>query len=846
MQITIHQATFGELNGGWDLLSTSMSDSDLVRKLRFKTDLQDRPPSGINWEPAIRGFVEGEFYLLTKTYLDNSPQVRTGRVFSHSLLIKTEDLEFINNLEILLSHFSETINKSIQLKPINYQYNSTNVLTLDRAIIPRFNKVIHCLAESPNHQNIIVWVGQEYFDSVVSVVWNKLSKIERENFSFGLNFNPKEALKSRLNLITIPLSIENKWLNTEYCVVRKNDSFKLTSIFELYLSGDPETFEKINNFLKEIEASASQIEDLAFIAKTIPTYENLNSVNNFNSINTLYQIISEYSPNESKGKFIKQKVLTKFCEIIKTSNEKEILALRNIKTKSYENSETKLSQTFKEWIHTNLFSFHANEKKDYTPVVSQYKSKDKANWWHIVLRKEIKQFLNNVTAEKCNIIWKWILNDVSVLESIGLEINPTKSVEDALLRTFPDKMNSDLLSKVRKFGLSKNWLKLHAISLFREFELEEALSKQLHVDTDKKYLEGINIITDLANPKQVIDFSINNNDLRLIQISGKLCHKNPALLNNLEVSNLNWQLIWIEAIKNGNNIDDGLINPRVQIYKLFDSLIEGYEIQEKLLEEISLSQYANFLEYKNRNKVWQRIPQKIRDNFLSKTATEFLEKLSRNTSLEVPDDRLLQNYITNSRAIADYLYYNRDNFKAVLPLFIKFTDINENILTDYVYNFRGVLDVIDAVQLGQLVAKRKYYRVVEAIYRKANRNSPFLVALNECYFLLGLWDQGFIALNGLLRNIRFTEDMWWEAFQELSYNLYQNGPTDRKIWVEAGGHEYDLLTNRAAKEIWIDALRKLRNGGCEGITIQSLIEKMLRNHKNNERLKALKELRYKL
>ena len=83
MAITIHQAICGEQNKSWELLRTTLIDNSLAKKIAFQTDLQDSPPSGLKWIPVIRGFLFGDFFLLIKTYTDNSPDVRNGRVFSH-------------------------------------------------------------------------------------------------------------------------------------------------------------------------------------------------------------------------------------------------------------------------------------------------------------------------------------------------------------------------------------------------------------------------------------------------------------------------------------------------------------------------------------------------------------------------------------------------------------------------------------------------------------------------------------------------------------------------------------------------------------------------------------------
>jgi hypothetical protein len=99
---------------------------------------------------------------------------------------------------------------------------------------------------------------------------------------------------------------------------------------------------------------------------------------------------------------------------------------------------------------------------------------------------------------------------------------------------------------------------------------------------------------------------------------------------------------------------------------------------------------------------------------------------------------------------------------------------------------------------------------------------------------------------GAITKIEVSDDEWWDAFTELSYRLYNSGPTENKIWIQAGGKEYDLLTKGTGKEVWIAALQKLKKGGCTGLTVKKLLKAMVEEHSKNDELKTLKNLYSKL
>ena len=88
--IRIEQAIYGEQDGH-NLLKSSFENSNIPKRLSGFTDLVDRPPTRVLSKPIIRGFYEEEHFLLIKSFPDLSEEVRTGRIFSHALILKKEE-----------------------------------------------------------------------------------------------------------------------------------------------------------------------------------------------------------------------------------------------------------------------------------------------------------------------------------------------------------------------------------------------------------------------------------------------------------------------------------------------------------------------------------------------------------------------------------------------------------------------------------------------------------------------------------------------------------------------------------------------------------------------------------
>jgi GTPase-associated protein 1, N-terminal domain type 1 len=839
--ITIHQATCGEQNKAWELLKTTLGENSIAKKIAFQTDLQDSPPSGLVWSPVIRGFLFGDSFLLIKTYPDNSPDVRNGRVFSHCLIIDKSDLQYISDLSPLLAVFKLELDKTIQLEPIILTAEQQETVVLKDVLQLRFNKVIQSFIKFTGNSEPIVWIGQKHFEIVVCKLWQMLSPTQRENFHFGINFNSSEVAKDKMSFVVVPDNAENKFENKGFTIIRKEDSVELKEFSEQFLAGEANAISRIKNFIEAIQAPKPSHKEISTIAKGVATFENIDKEKDLKLLNTLSNIVARFSPDEGKGTTFKMKLVERISLLAEKANESDIFLLRNFQIKSFKGSEKKLSLSIDKWIFNYLLDENQNQKVNYVPFIVQIAEADQGNWLVKLISKNISNFLSNVKATGVKTVWQWIKNDVQILKTISTEIENTKAAEMFFVDSLP-KADNNILSEVKIFSAQRKWFRLHATILKSQFDFEEAIKEQLKVDSDKNNFEGIEIIADGVKPNEIVSFSIVNGDKRLIHLSGKFCKANAKLLTNIQIENTNWQEVWLAAINNGNKVFEGIKEPLKSAHLLLDLLINGKSVNEGLLEKISETDCANVLNYANRNNLWSKLPSKIKGKFLVKTSSTFLQALSDNSTFQVPEDTALSNYIL-SNAISDFLYHNRSSIKNVLPIFNTYSQLQEHILRDYINNYGGRIDVVDAIQLGQLVNARMYISAAETILTKAYFSKSFKQALKECYSILSFFQRAAAITLLQLSDTSISIDEWWLAFIQLSYTLYDEGPTQSKIWTEAGGKGYDIETKGSGKEVWIAALQKLRKGKCAGdITVKKLLKTMLSENKKNEELKTLKDL----
>ncbi|MDP1880830.1 MAG: effector-associated domain EAD1-containing protein [Parachlamydiaceae bacterium] len=846
MSIEIHQALYGEHNKGWDLLSTTLADNSLAKKISFKTDLQDSPPAGISWKPVIRGFLFNDHYLIIKTYLDTSKDVRNGRVFSHCLIISKKDIQKINDLGELFSVFNPEINKSISIQTLLVESDAKKNIDLSSSLSLRFNKAIKGFVAIENYNNTIIWVGQEDYEKVVCRFWQLLSFPQRASFNFGINFDPNEIPKDKINFIVIPENLEAKFDNKGYCIIRKNDSVTLTEFSEQFLARESNATTRLSGFINALDIKMDDLEtkEISTLAKGINTYVNLITLKDLKLFYTLSNIVANYSPEAKQAVDLKNKLIEKVCAVLESVDKDEALLLKKFPLKSFNYSEKKITSSIKHWMGNYLFSEKENKTIDFTQLLTQiYDQKNSKNWLVKIFLEKVSNFLEDIDQKKVTIIWQWVINDAKILELISSSINNLKTTESVFISSFPSSLNdTSTLNLLKEFFIEKAWLRLHAIVVKLQYSLEIALIEQLKVDLEYNYFEGLEIILEDVKPVDIINLAVKNGDNRCISVAGWHCKKNSKLLEKLQIENIHWQRIWYSAIEHGNKVTDGIKEPKKIVYDLLDSLINGKKVSEELFEKISETEFTSLLDYPNRLKIWSKIPVKLRNNFLDKTSKELLNSLSKNSSFEIPIDNDLSNYLL-LKGINEFLILHSKNIKNVLPILKAFT-LPEKFIYDYVSGYNSKLDVIDAAQIGKLIFARRHYNTAFAIYQKATKTNNWKIALAECYTLLGLATQLSIAFWGIINDIEITSEQWWQATEDIIIDLYPNGNSITRVWKNAGGKEADLLINATAKEVWGDLISKIRKGTFKKSTMNDLLSEIKKNYYDtNEQFKLIFDLR---
>jgi hypothetical protein len=829
MQITIHQALFGDKKDSLSLLKTTLPNEKLAHKICNSTDLSDR---GQNWSPAIRGFAIEDNYIILKTYSDISPGMRQGRVFSHALIIEKKDLSRINNLEVLYNHFQNEMNKDLDIQPIIYSDREFSG-TIDK------DRIIKA-AEGLLNEEQIVWIGQDNFPNAIATLWKNFKATTRFEFKFGINFNPTSV--SNQNIVCTPDFLLPKWQNTKFCVVDKEDKVIKPSQAALFLvSGDKNS--NFHSFLEQIGYEPTSLKQLSLLEKGLDTFTNLESNNDFNEVFNLFNILNvNKNTSEVKNDLI-VKVIQRLIQIIPNVGSQSINALRKLKlTRELIILKTELEEAIRNWSENKLFDSNFNLTNDTGKVLGNIIANDSEEWWIKTVKNQLKIFFSEWKKEYAPFVIKWLNGDLqNIIKALSEFFNSAKEIENDLqkqLALSPNNLND---TEFKKFCLKNKWFVLHARILINS-KANNIIEEQLSIDS--KDTKGLKLISENISGALFLKSTIKNNDDRLNVISGSLIINDRKLLSEMNISSANWQKILLEVIKIEPVLSKLFKKPYQDfLFPVFDILIDGSPVEDDLLSLLSKTEYRDIKEYTNRKELWGLLSEDVKENFISAT----VKSISTNIDfLEAEYEDAIKKKINSNEFVDFFINANKSDVGKIVNLFIKFDISDEKFLYIFLQQTNTTFNSIDAQKLGKLVYNKKWRNCLSIIQSKAINNQSFKVAFQDCCGLLSFFAYGNAVWQGLITKVYISNSDWWQSLEDLLCKLYPEGPIDNKIWKRAGGDESELQHKSTGKEMWRNSLHKLNNGGTKKITINNLLIETKKDFPNNNDLNILIEIKKKI
>lgn len=837
--IIIHQATFGDKAGGYALLSSSFDDESIPKRIGNSTDVHDRPVGEVLSDPIVRGFLIDDYYLVVKSFPHVEEGIRLGRVFSHSLFIHKNDIEKISNLSGLLDLLMVEMNVKATVLPIQFVERSASF----ESPIPIKGRAAYGVKGLLNHgefSNTLAWIGKADFFDFLCRIWAEFPKHLRKDIFFGAAFDPRKVNDDSIKIVHVDPELAFKWKKSGFLVVEESSEAELKKESEFYLGGVKNRASSLESMIKIFKLHCDQISDLTVLEKVIATFQTLGSDASFGDLILFADLVSKYNPDPLSAANEKNQLLSKITLRMPLAKAKETLALRKVNWKGFKMPELAIGNALQDWGKLAVVGSY-NTKEITKVIVSAFlESKDKEGWWHSSIRKGVLSQLKNRAGNHAKVIWEWIQLEPRLVAFLADIANQGIPRQGDLLEQLLD-LEESTAREVIAISKKMNWLELHGKLLVQILPIEQALFTQLEIDTDSNHFSALKLMAKEVSEKEFVRCSISIGDKRLLEISAELVVMHSSLLENIDVQNQNWREIWLKAILKGAQPWKGVSNPQNALFELLDLLIADKGVDSQLINSLADTHLIDLSNFHGRKEIWDVLPGRSRDRYLSATAHACVVGFDRRTiqiaSIEKPlSDKMGQEEFFRGIAVDKNI-----QLASKIALFQHFPTIPSRHLQILLEN--NHLDSVEATKVGNLILDKGWANVARYLLQRVSSRRDLGVALSLCYSLLSFWERMEVRIRGYA-DVSVSTEEWYYSFAEICSELLEKGPSQNGIWENSGGTNGDLLVGSTGKETWIHALNQIKKGKAE-VKIGTLLRELQKGFPMNEKLKIIEQVRPK-
>ena len=521
------------------------------------------------------------------------------------------------------------------------------------------------------------------------------------------------------------------------------------------------------------------------------------------------------------------------CDALSGARAEEILRLRNLQLSAFPEPK-RVWKAVAKWLADN--SYAQDQDTEMLSVLENATTSDAAvEEWRGAILNGLAAAARSAKSSFPRAFWRWIRIRPEIVTAVFPHVPAAAGVEERLARATPRTLDKTAAATLEPLALSRGWLRLHGTILSASASPSNAARRQVTVDTEPSFLEGLRAALRRAKPAELVACALEIEDPRMPRLAGEAVAKDPELLAGLDLTPTTAQAIWREALAIEPESWQGPTDPAAAFHSILDRLLDGSQTDPMLLERLSDTPLADLGTYPRRPEIWSRIEDGARHKMLTRTGNGWLKNAAgadipaapeqdlqaailEDDELEPTLDALIPNRVgTAVRTVAALSRYDQQRF---LRLLSTLTSRTTSLATP------------DAESIGRLVLQRRWEDVAAYLLSQFKSGRRDLKpALRTSCDMFDWWDR---LVYGLVPISEFEK---WEAFQELAAELYPGGPGDDGLWERAGGDDADLSTGRNGRTRWRNALRKMRNG--KGPTPSALLAKMKKDFPNNERIPHL-------
>lgn len=849
----VHQAIYGEdRSHGHGLLAHSPQKSGervpFVEATR-RTDLPGTPAAGTTWAPYLRGFTEGAYFVLARTFPDEQAS-RKGMGITHSLFLPLDAFCAIGSLSSAVELlWREPWNGGtvIMNAPLNVlELADRSPLRPDRSspgdVEPqRYQALVHALVDE-GARSPIVWIGQGQFDYALATLWEFLSPQLRRVFTFRISFSPRDVEDSPPLLVCTPELLGSHWPPPFRSVgLRPGPTLMTMPMAYLIGGGGSHAMRDLQESLELAVDSLAALRDLARIHSNLEEFQAKDWIA---PLDASLRVIAERVPSPTCGVGAKSKLLLALAERTAVAGRAEVRALRNFPAGAFPNGPSIVAQALYDWVQSVVREPQRLPPSEAASVFVEALRGDSP--WAGAIKGGLRDPLQRVDSLAIAGLWQWWAAEPALVPLAAPLIPNTLGSEEALVERRPPELPAAAGGAVADFARDRHWLRLHAAAVTAYLPFRRALELHLQVDTDPRMAQALTALCEHALTEEVLAAALALDDPRLAGIAGRRLAREPALKAGLDITNSRWRDIWLASIDAGSPPFDGTTDPTAIFWALLHYVGTSDKISSALFSAIVNSGHVDLDLYPHpaRPRLWTSLPDDVCAKVLSATANGWLGRF-----IENPRDKTAASEIEEPlrkavvRETTAHAWWRQTGLSAtVVVAFLQcFPDYpnGEERLVEWIERARPP-SYLDAAALGTFIRERRWRGAASAVDSHAQiGNDDWDAAAEQCEDILG---RG--VVRKFLRTFRkyktITADDWWTAWFTVAADLYPTGVQGQYIWTRAAGNLARIDLNRDGGSQWYQALELLRRGGAGSeITIEGLLHQMRRDWEDNKPLEML-------
>ncbi|MGU3316983.1 effector-associated domain EAD1-containing protein [Sphingomonas sp. M6A6_1c] len=802
----IETAIFGEVNSGHALRAAS-ADIDFARSISGRFDLPSTPPGGVRWSPAISGFPAHGRYVLARTFLDTKAP-RGNMVLAHALFGSLDDMQNFGSLATLIGRLAATADRipavtSLEVEDSEEQVSATELAALAALVVDRGRKPVVLLDDS----DVL---------GLVAALWQKLWPSMRRGFAFRLSFGPEDLFESPIpTVVYTPSSLTARWRGFPIL----GQAAAPASAAARILSGE-EGGEAVMRLATDIGHHSA---NLASFAHLVHAQTLLAGPARLDALAAAMRLVNLLSSDPVEGRSSKGRIVAATVTAIADADAAGIMQFRNLSLDGFADL-TPVWTAITGWMAKR--ELRAGEIPDLLQMILASQDERQAvAQWRAAVASGARELARSRAKPFAAAVWTGLHGDATSIEQLLAPMSAQRA-EALLLSAMPRSIGPEAPVLLAAWS-RRGWLTLHGATLCAHTDAATAVVKQLAIDTDPTFEDGLMAALSRAKPTEVIQLALHQTDERLDRLGGALMAADHALGRDLDYAVPATQRVWAAALAADPDSWHVPGNPQAAMHAALDMLLDEEDVFLPLLQALAATPLADLSPYERRSEVW--VHPKSPSGLLDATAGSWIDLAAAGKSY--PLDRFLENAVLSSPSLEASLEHS---WSTALNLIALLNGLDEDRVTrwfDRQLPRLGRLDQQQAARLGNIILDRRWSLLLGRVVGQVHRYAELRATLRTCSAMLSVLTRWGLGISNLSREEK------WEGFATVAADLYPSGPGDRDVWERAGGRPSELLVSATGAHAWRYALRLVQRG--DGPRSSKLIGEMQKDFRNNPDLRFI-------